>query len=175
MSSSSTWSSERNPVSRDEIPRRLQVEAQPERMPSNTSGLGSIGTTKQVDPGCHTPKVSTRPRKTRGARLDQLNGHVPVERHTGLPVSESGGESPGRAAEQDGDQVTSDSGRLPREPESSRRDRKRSVDSPCASIPPQLTRGPPSAAMTPLPEADALTAGPPLAHAHWSPTAAGSR
>lgn len=28
--------------------------------------------------------------------------------------------------------------------------------------------------MTPIPEADALTAGPPLAHAYWNPTAAGS-
>lgn len=68
-----------------------------------------------------------------------------------------------------------DSGRLPRQPGSSRRDRKRSVDLPCASVPPRDTCRPPSAAITPFPEADALTAGPPLAHAHWSPTAAGSR
>lgn len=35
--------------------------------------------------------------------------------------------------------------------------------------------GPPRAAISPFPEADVLTAGPPLAHAHWGPTAASSK
>lgn len=70
--------------------------------------------------------------------------------------------------------MSADSGHLPRKPGSSPRDRKRSLEPPCASNPPRYTCGPPRAAMTPTPEADALTAGPPLAHAHWNPTAAGS-
>lgn len=50
-----------------------------------------------------------------------------------------------------------------------------SVKPPSASIPPPYAGGCRGTALTSLPEADALTAGPPLAHAQGTPTAAKSR
>lgn len=86
---------------------------------------------------------------------------------------ESGGETSWESGK--GRQEAGDCRLCPRGPGSSGCDPNPSLRPPSASIPPRYTGRPPRAAITPFPEADTLTAGPPLAHARGSPTAASSR
>lgn len=89
------------------------------------------------------------------------------------PVGRHAGRENGRATWEGGDCKLAKSAH--RKPGSSCRDPNSNVKPPSASIPPPYTGRPRSAALTSLPEAYALTAGPPLAHAHGTPTAASSR
>lgn len=104
-----------------------------------------------------------------------MNGLVPMRRHTSLPLRSLEenllGERRNKRREA-GDCRLGTSTQIawvlsPRP--------KTQCGSALSLNPTTVHMGPPRAAISPFPEADALTAGPPLAHALWGPTAAGSR